>query len=102
MGAIRVENQPIDVICQHTKDGKLIPLKIRLVDEDGEVQSFVIKGYRDYSDLKMKNAMTGNPISTSDIWAFDLRFQAFGTNRVIRVFYHLRSCVWTLGPRRIE
>ena len=25
-----------DVICQHTKDGRTIPLKIRIEDEDGE------------------------------------------------------------------
>lgn len=102
MGSIRVENQPIDVICQHTTDGKLIPIRIRLTDEDGQRQCFNVKGYRDYSDSKLKNDITGNPISTADIWAFDLRFQAFGTNRVIRVFYHLRSCVWTLGPRQVE
>ena len=29
------KRQKIDVICQHTKEGNIIPLRIRLVDEDG-------------------------------------------------------------------
>ena len=36
----------IDVICQHKQDGNIIPLKIRLQDEDGEYQAFVVKSYR--------------------------------------------------------
>ena len=27
--------QSLDVICQHKKDGSIIPLKIRLQDEEG-------------------------------------------------------------------
>lgn len=27
-----------DVICQHKKDGTIIPLKLRIEDEDGELQ----------------------------------------------------------------
>ena len=29
-------NDKIDLICQHTADGKVISIKIRLCDEDGE------------------------------------------------------------------
>ena len=36
----------LDVICQFKKDGTIIPLKIRLQDEDGEYQSYMVKSYR--------------------------------------------------------
>ena len=35
-----------EVISQHTLDGKLIPIKFRLYDEDGELQTFSIKEYK--------------------------------------------------------
>lgn len=35
----------IDLICQHTMDGKIIPMRMRLRDEDGELQEYTIKGY---------------------------------------------------------
>ena len=41
------QRQKIDVICQHTKEGDIIPLRIRLVDEDGMLQTYNIKSYKD-------------------------------------------------------
>ena len=35
------QRKPIDTICQHSKDGEIIPLKIRLTDEDGECQEYM-------------------------------------------------------------
>ena len=40
---------PIDVICMHSKDGKMVPLRIRVTDEEGLNQSFTIKEYRELS-----------------------------------------------------
>ena len=39
MSAHFVHQKSLDVICQFKKDGTIIPLKIRLQDEDGEYQS---------------------------------------------------------------
>lgn len=39
----------IDFICQHKTDGSIIPLRIRLRDEDGEPQEYTVRGYRDVS-----------------------------------------------------
>lgn len=46
-----MEKNRIDLICQHTMDGKIIPMRIRLRDEDGELQEFTVKGYRDISEF---------------------------------------------------
>ena len=45
--------QSLDVICQHKKDGTIIPLKIRLQDEDGEKNNnFNSNILQDLNDLK--------------------------------------------------
>lgn len=33
-------------------DGKIIPLRIRLRDEDGKLQEYTVKGYRDTSAFR--------------------------------------------------
>ena len=43
MGAIKEDVQFIEVISKCTVDGKLIPIKIKVQDEDGEFQSFMIR-----------------------------------------------------------
>ena len=35
------DNNKIDVMCTHTMDGKIIPMKIRLKDEDGMYQNIM-------------------------------------------------------------
>ena len=37
----------VDVICQHSSDGNIMPLKIRFEDEDGQWQTYIIKEYKD-------------------------------------------------------
>ena len=39
----------VDVICLHTREGKIKPMRIRLIDEDGLPQAFDIKGVLDHS-----------------------------------------------------
>ena len=39
MSAYFKMQQSLDVIAQFNKDGSIIPLKIRLYDEDGELQA---------------------------------------------------------------
>lgn len=41
----------IDLICQHTMERNIIPIRMRLRDEDGELQEYTIKGYRDTSEF---------------------------------------------------
>ena len=37
----------VDVICQHSADGTIIPIRVRVKDEDGEYHAYTIKGYKD-------------------------------------------------------
>jgi ribosomal protein L36 len=49
-GKIMKPDRAIDLICQHTMSGEIVPLRIRLRDDDGELREYVIKGYRDVSN----------------------------------------------------
>ncbi len=45
----RHDQQLVDVICQHNKDGSMIPMRVRLTDEVGAIQTYTIKNYEDLS-----------------------------------------------------
>ena len=36
----------VDVICEYKADGKVIPMRFRLINEDGVYEAYTIKGYR--------------------------------------------------------
>ncbi len=97
MSGTTFENKAVDVICQHTVDGKMIPLKIRMKDEDGEYQTYSIKEYRDFSE-KGSFQIPEGLIVTSTIYPYELTILCFGSLRKIRVYYNCSSCVWYLSP----
>ena len=88
--------KPIDVICQHTKDGNMIPLKIRIEDEEGEYQSYVVKGYKDLSH-KGKYTTPDGIIATSTIFPYECKINNFGTVKVVRIYYNSTENIWRLG-----
>ena len=45
----KLQDKRVDVICQHSRDGEVIPLRIRVCDEEGELHAYTIKGYKDLS-----------------------------------------------------
>lgn len=62
----------IDFICQHTMDGGIIPLKIRLRDEDNELQEYMVKGYRDTSEHSMKS--------------FEIKIVVFDSMKIFKIY----------------
>ena len=47
MGTLTIDNKNIDMICRHMADGTIIPLKIRLLDDDGAYQEYKIRAYKE-------------------------------------------------------
>lgn len=95
MGAIEENDRTIDVICQHCRDGRIIPLKIRLTDESGEVQQYRVKEYREitnHSRYMMPNKVV---VETSrDIRSFECKIEVFQKERRIVIFYNPRDQIW--------
>lgn len=89
------QRERIDVICQHTKDQRIIPLRIRLNDEDGMVQTYNIKSYKDvtvHGSYEMPNGIRG----TNDIWSFECKILVMDVLRRIKLHYHAKDNIWTI------
>ena len=89
------KNREIDVICQHTVDGHMIPLRIRLKDEDGEYQIFRVKSYKDQSH-KGSYTMPNGVAVTSAIFPFQCKINVFGREKIIDIFYNSNDNIWRM------
>lgn len=85
--------QEADVICQHSRDGTIIPLKIRLTDEDGEQQQFSIKGYKDMSGQGTRMTPDGVYV-TDNSRIFYCNIIVFGVERRIHLYYEPSNMRW--------
>jgi hypothetical protein len=88
--------KPIDVICQHSKEGKITPIKIRVVNEDGENQEYRIKGYRDLSGMGTRTTSDGVYVK-NDTLIFECSVVSFGRNRTFRLYYDPQSMIWRMS-----
>lgn len=91
----------IDMICQHKADGSIIPIKIRMEDDDGMMQEYKIRSYK---DLRYRGNTFDMPdvsrIHTSAIYPFDVRIECFGHERTLKLFYNSYEHTWKLVDRR--
>lgn len=93
-GTVATDNS-IDVICQHTRTGDIIPLRIRLIDEDGIYQTFVIKAYRDIS-LHGDHTLPNNVNTHQYNWVFECRIQVFDRSKYLKIIYNAYDNKWRL------
>lgn len=90
-----VIDRKIDVICQHASSGQIIPLKIRMIDDDGEWQVYKIKSYKILSCpgvIRLPN----NVDTTANTWLFECQIQIFGRVILIRLYYNTYEGVWKI------
>lgn len=90
MGAHFKMQQTLDVIAQYNRDGSIIPLKIRLYDEDGELQSYIVKAVRE----RYINSSTA-PTNYSII-IFDCKINVFGKDKIVSISYSYADRLWKL------
>ena len=115
------KREPIDVICQHSQDGSIVPLKIRVRDDDGEYQAYMIQGFRrqdvvkgsgeyglpahgraGYETETMRSERRGG-ITTKDgvyinshVTVYECQITTFGHKRRIRLYYNEESGIWSM------
>lgn len=89
------ENRAVDVICQHTKEGDMIPLKLRIQDEEGEFQTYAVKGYKDLS-YKGRYTMPNGIPATNTIFPFDCKIIVFGKAQVVHLYYNSSDHIWRM------
>ena len=97
MGAVSDVNKNIEMICQHKTDGTIIPIKIRMLDDDGAYQEYKIRAYK---DMRYKGDTFELPdagrIHTSLIYPFECKIECFGRERTIKLFYNSYERTWKL------
>lgn len=98
MSVVGFEDIYTDVICQMNKEGKVIPLRIRFQDEDGQYQTYMIKSYMQINQ--------GSNVTVSDDVVlpmqhklFDCKIAVWGQLRTIRLFYNCTDSKWKIIKR---
>ena len=84
-----------DVICLHTRDGKVIPIRFRVLDEDGLFQAYTIKEYRDLSGQGARTMPDGVYVA-DNTFVYECMISIFNRMRMIRLYYNPRSMVWKM------
>ena len=93
MGRIVEQDNKVDVICQHSRDGTIIPMKLRVADEDGAFQTYLIRSYKDITNYgEADNQKVATAIN--HIWTFDCVILVFGQERRIRLLYNSFENLW--------
>ncbi len=87
---------PIDVICQHSRDGTIVPLRIRVRDEDGEYQAYTIRDFREEERRGGITSSDGRYLSTHII-VYTCLIRSLGIKRTIRLYYDEGSKIWEIG-----
>ena len=78
-----------------TSDGTIIPLKIRITDEDGEYQVYNIKSYKDVSNRTAYTMPNGASVAPANhLWKFECKICAFNTLKRIQLFYNANENSW--------
>ena len=95
MGNIGENNIFVDVICQHTKKGEIIPMRVRFQDEDGQFQNYNIKSYKELTQPGTYTTPYGT-MAHSHIWKFACKIQVFNMYQNIELFYNATDNLWKL------
>ena len=77
---------PAAVICQHNTDGRIIPFRFRIKDEDGEYHVYTIKEYKDLSHRGVFTNPDGVEART-DVYEFECEITVFKKRRRVKLLY---------------
>ena len=88
-------NSYVDVICQHTKNADIIPLRVRIQDEDGMFQTFSVKAYKELSHAKNYMSPYGT-ISHGHTWSFRCKIQVLDKLRELDLYYNAYDNLWKI------
>ncbi len=91
----KMEPTYVDVICQHTKDGDIIPMRVRVTDEDGIYQAYSIKQYRIVSKDGAYTTPDGIFVCNKTM-VFECKITVFGQAKSIRLYYEIEKGTWKL------
>lgn len=89
------KQKQIDVICQHTKHNRIIPLRIKLEDEDGIEQVYNVKSYKDITPHNGYTLPNGVNV-TNGHWTFECKILVWDSLKLVKLYYNPRDNAWTI------
>ncbi|MCR4787702.1 MAG: hypothetical protein K5888_03860 [Lachnospiraceae bacterium] len=92
---MKADVKAVDVICQHSRDGTVSPIRIRVVDDDGEYQTYTIKGFTDVSHRGTRE-MPDGVFVTDRTLVFECNIMTFGRQKMIRLYYEPSCTIWKM------
>ena len=95
MSAIKEQNKFIDVICQYTKKGNIIPLRLRIEDNDGMMHEYNVKGYKETSHPGEYTTPYGT-MAHSNNWSFRCKIQILDQYRNVDIFFNSNNNLWKI------
>ncbi len=95
MGALEDGKLFVDAICQHTVDGGIIPLRIRVKDEDGTFHEYNIKAYKEKTHSGQFVSQYGTRVH-SPVWIFYCKIQVFNSIKNIELMYNAHDNLWKI------
>ncbi|MCR4830622.1 MAG: hypothetical protein K5883_04135 [Pseudobutyrivibrio sp.] len=80
----------VDVICEMKSDGTVIPIKFRLMNEDGDYEFYKVNSYR---AVPKQGAYTtkDNLFVCNSTEIFECKVAIFGLIRTVRLYYEPKS-----------
>ena len=91
----RVINE-VDVIAEHKADGTIIPMRFRILNEDGVYESYTIKGYREIFRNDAYTTPDGLYVS-KQVRVFECRVIVLGNYRTVRLYFNISNLNWRLA-----
>ena len=86
----------VDVIAEFKSDGTIIPMRFRMMNEDGEYESFTIKAYKQVPKKGTYTTEDGVYICNEDL-VFQCKVIVLNTERIIRLYFFKQRSSWRLG-----
>lgn len=86
----------VDVICQHSSDGAIIPIRFRLMNDDGQYETYTIKGYKKISQPGAYTTPDGVYV-TSCTYIFECNVIILDYKKTVRLYFNKNQCKWSLA-----
>ncbi len=88
--------EKLDVICEHKADGSVIPLRFRIMNDDGEYEAYTIKGYRQVFRKDVYTTPDGVTVCSRDK-VFECRVIILDMYRTVRLYFDTNNCSWRIA-----
>ncbi len=85
----------VDVICLNSSDGTIIPMRVRMTDDDGLRQAYNIKEYRDLSHQGTRTTPDGVYV-TNNTLIYECKILVLDRIRTIRLYFDSSEMIWRM------